>query len=70
MSTEKGERKKIELKYWKDQKPPESGKLFEDPNFPPNANSLLGLDSNGKPIDSKAYNEKARNINTSEIGFA
>ena len=70
MSTEKGERKKIELKYWKDQKPPESGKLFEDPNFPPNANSLLGLDSNGKPIDSKAYNEKARNINTSEVGFA
>ena len=70
MSTEQSQRKKIEFKYWKDQKPPESGKLFVDPNFPPNDNSLLGLDSNGKPIDNKAYSEKARNINTNEIGFA
>ena len=30
----------------------------------------MGLDSNGKPIDSKAYSEKAKNINTNEIGFA
>ena len=53
MSTEKGERKKIEFKYWKNQKPPESSKLFEDPKFPPNANPLLGLDSNGKSLIAK-----------------
>ena len=70
MSSEAGERKKIELTYWKNQEPPQSGKLYEDPLFPPNKNSLLGLDSNGKPIDSKAYNEKAKNINTNQIGFA
>ena len=70
MSTENGEMKKIQLTYWKNQEPPKSGTLFEDPLFPPNANSLLGLNSSGKPIDSKAYSEKARNINISEITFA
>ena len=70
MSTTQGERPKIELTYWKDQPAPQPGSLYKDPYFPPNANSLLGLDSNGKPIDSKAYNEKAKNINTNEIGFA
>ena len=45
------------FKYWKDQKPPAPGTLFTDPLFPPNRNSLLGLDSNGKAIDQKAYQD-------------
>ena len=65
-----GEEKKIDFTYWKNQEPPKSGQLYTDPLFPPNANSLLGLDSNGKVIDSKAYNERAREINTNQIGFA
>ena len=64
------ENKKFSFTYWKNQEPPQSGSLYEDKLFPPTANSLLGLDSNGKPIDSKAYSEKAKNINTNEIGFA
>ena len=59
-----------QFSYWKNQEPPKSGSLYTDPLFPPNANSLLGLDSNGQPIDKTAYNEKARSINTSQIGFA
>ena len=55
--------------YFKNQQRPEEGVEFTDPLFPPNANSLLGLDSSGNPIDSKAYSEKAKNINTNEIGF-
>ena len=55
--------------FFKNQQKPEEGVEFTDPLFPPNANSLLGLDSSGNPIDSKAYSEKARNINTNEIGF-
>jgi len=47
------------LEYWKLQQPPEPGKLFTDPLFPPNMNSLLGLDTNGQPIDLVAYNEKS-----------
>ena len=69
MSSKNGEVKKIQLTYWRNQDPPQSGKLYQDPLFPPNANSLLGLDSKGNPIDSKAYKEKAKNINTNEIGF-
>ena len=69
MSNKNGEKKKIELTYWKNQTPPQSGKLYTDDLFPPNANSLLGLNSNGTPIDSKAYQEKAKNINTNEVGF-
>ena len=45
------------FKYWKDQKPPAPGTLFTDPLFPPNRNSLLALDSNGKPIDPIAYKD-------------
>ena len=56
-------------KYWKDQPRPQEGVEFKDPLFPPTSNSLLGLDSSGNPIDSKAYSEKAKNINTNEIGF-
>ena len=55
--------------YWKNQDPPKEGVEFKDPLFPPTANSLLGLDSSGNPVDSKAYSEKAKNINTNEIGF-
>ena len=51
--------KKEKLEYWKSQQPPEPGKLFTDPLFPPNMNSILGLDANGQPIDQAAYNEKS-----------
>ena len=66
MSTENNQTK--QFPYWRNQDPP-SGPNYEDPLFPPNANSLLGKDPSGKIIDSKAYSEKARNINTNEIGF-
>ena len=69
MTTEQKDENKRKIKYWKDQEPPKAGSQFTDPLFPPTANSLLGLDSNGNPIDSKAYSEKAKNINTNEIGF-
>ena len=61
---------KKQLSYWKNQEPPESGKLFTDPLFPPNKNSLLGLDSNGKAIDPTAYKQKASQIDTNVVGFA
>ena len=72
MAEKNGERKKIELSYWRNQQPPQSvqGQTYKDPIFPPNANSLLGLDSNGNPVDSKAYTEKAKSINTNDITFA
>ena len=41
--------------YWKNQEPPPADKEFTDPLFPPNENSLLGLDSSKKPIDSNQY---------------
>ena len=68
MST-KNERERKAPTYWKNQAKPEEGKEFKDPLFPPTSNSLLGLDSSGKPIDSKAYSEKSGNIKTNEIGF-
>ena len=70
MSAENPSNRQFSFTYWKNQQPPESGKLYQDPLFPPTANSLLGLDSNGRPIDSRAYSEKASIINTNEIGFA
>ena len=70
MSTDNAQKPKFELTYWKNQEPPKSGSLYTDPLFPPNANSLLGKDVSGKIIDNKAYSEKAKNINTNEIGFA
>ena len=51
----KRKEQKKELIYWKNQAIPEKGKQFIDPLFPPNKNSLLGLDSNGEPIDPIAY---------------
>ena len=56
-----------DLPYWKNQKVPIKGQKFTDPIFPPNKNSLLGLDSNGKPIDPKNYKENK--INTNYIEF-
>ena len=70
MSNGKETRKKIQFTYWKNQEAPQSGTLYEDPLFPPNKNSLLGLDSNGKPIDSTTSKEKANNIDTNKITFA
>ena len=69
MSTQNQKERKP-LSYWKNQSKPEEGKLFTDPLFPPNSNSLLGLDPSGKVIDSKAYSEKSKNINTNQIKFA
>ena len=70
MATPKTENKKRKGPiYWKNQEPPKEGVMFEDPEFPPTVNSLLGLDKKGNPIDSKAYSEKAKNIKKSEIGF-
>ena len=57
------------LKYWKNQDPPKNNEIFTDPLFPPNNNSLLGLDSSGNPIDKVVYEQKAGRINTDEIGF-
>ena len=68
MSTQ-NQRERRAPTYWKNQEKPQEGKEFKDPLFPPTANSLLGLDSSGQPIDSKAYSEKAKNIKTNEIGF-
>ena len=70
MSSNKTEIKREALIYWKNQQPPESGTLYTDPLFPPNAYSLLGVDSNGYIIEPTAYKEKAGNINTNKIGFA
>ena len=61
---------KKELIYWKGQLIPEKGKKFTDPLFPPNKNSLLGLDSNGKPIDPIAYSNIPKNINSKDIIFS
>ena len=46
------------LIYWKNQDPPKTDEIFTDPLFPPTLNSLLGLDSSGKPIDIDIYNKK------------
>ena len=59
-----------ELIYWKGQLIPEKGKKFTDPLFPPNKNSLLGLDSDGKPIDPIAYSNIPKNINSKDIIFS
>ena len=70
MTTTDGNKQRRAPTYWKNQEKPKEGEVFKDPLFPPTNNSLLGLDSNGNPIDSKAYSEKAKSIKTSEIGFA
>ena len=62
MDTNISEHKGKKMKYWKDQEPPQPGKLFTDPIFPPNRHSLLGLDSTGKPIDPKAYKDNIEDV--------
>jgi hypothetical protein len=59
------------LKYFRDQIPPLPGMLFTDPLFPPNQNSLLGLDPFGKPIDIQAYNDNIKDLqNFQNVSFA
>ena len=60
---------KDELIYWKNQETPKTDEIFTDPLFPPTLNSLLGLDSSGKPIDIDIYNKKKDQIETDKIGF-
>ena len=60
MTTTDGNKQRRAPTYWKNQEKPKEGEVFKDPLFPPTNNSLLGLDSNGNPIDSKAYSEKAK----------
>ena len=55
------------IPYWKNQELPNKGLKFIDPLFPPNEKSLLGLDSNNRPIDPDAY--KNGTINPSMIDF-
>ena len=57
------------LPYWKNQEPPKYGQDYTDPLFPPNKNSLLGLDSSGNPIDPKTYEAKSKSIDSDKIGF-
>ena len=57
------------LPYWKNQEPHKPGTPFTDPLFPPNEKSLMGLDSNGNPIDPKAYQENKSSIDPDYIGF-
>ena len=46
-----------EIPYYKDQTPGVEGKEYKDDIFPPNENSLLGLNSEGNPIDQEAYDK-------------
>ena len=56
--------------YYKDQKPNQTGNKYTDDLFPPNEKSLLGLDSNGTPIDQEAYNKAIGGlINKDNIEF-
>ena len=56
--------------YWKNQEPPSTDKEFTDPLFPPNENSLLGLDSTKKPIDSTKHETEKDTIKAmEEVGF-
>ena len=57
------------LTYFHNETPPTDGKLFTDPNFPPNKNSLMGLNSSGQPIDSEAYKNYSSSLNPNEITF-
>ena len=61
----------IQFKYFLDQQPPLPGVPFTDPLFPPNRNSLLGLDPFGKIIDPKALQDNLYDANKFEqITFA
>ncbi len=43
-----------EFPYYKNQAKGEEGKLYTDDIFPPNEKSLLGLDSEGNPLDKES----------------
>ena len=59
------------LSYFHNETKPtlKDGELFTDPNFPPDKNSLMGLNSSGKPIDSEAYKTNSSSLNPNEIMF-
>ena len=59
------------LSYFHNETKPtlKDGELFTDPNFPPDKNSLMGLNSSGKPIDSEAYKTNSSSLNPNEITF-
>ena len=63
------EKRRRVIPYWKNQEMPNPGELYTDPLFPPNINSILALDKNGKPIDNKAYKENSNQIKNDEIEF-
>ena len=63
MSTEEPKKK---IRYWKDQEPPKPDTLFTDPLFPPNRNSLLGLDSSGKIIDPQVHKDHQNEVKNFE----
>ena len=64
------ENKKIELEYWGKPKRAQEGEKYEDSEFPPKVNSLMGLDSNGNPIDHEAYtNANGKYINPQKVDF-
>jgi hypothetical protein len=61
---------KIELEYWGNPDKPKEGEKYTDSKFPPNENSLMGLDSNGNPIDKEAYtNANRKYINPQKVEF-
>ena len=43
--------------YYKNQNPHSGDNQYTDDLFPLNMNTLMGLDSNGNPIDAEAYNK-------------
>ena len=51
-----------QLPYFRDQQPFMGNGLFQDPFFPPNSNSLLGLDSFGKIIDPEVYRDNMKEL--------
>ena len=64
------ENKNIELDYWGNPTRPTEGEIYEDFEFPPNVNSLMGLDSKGNPIDKEAYtNANGKYINPEKVDF-
>ena len=59
-----------EFPYYKNQAKGEEGKLYTDDIFPPNEKSLLGLDSEGNPLDKESYGKAINGlIKKDEIEF-
>ena len=55
------------LQYWNKDSQPKKGKQFQDPNFPPNENSLIGKDANGEFIDKIDGESKAGRIPVNDL---